>query len=210
MHSTSIRARALKQEEALPAGFAYRPELLDTADECALVERIRTLSFRNFDFHGFEGKRRVIYFGWRYEFGPGGLQTADDIPPFLLPLRALAAEFAGLSPDTLPHVLVTEYAPGAPIGWHRDKAVFGDVIGISLCSPCTLRFRKRCAQGWQRTSLRLEPRSIYLLRGTSRHDWEHSIPPVETLRYSVTFRTLNVRQQRQSLCSHSTPSNRKD
>jgi hypothetical protein len=30
----------------------------------------------------------------------------------------------------------------------------------------------------------------YLLRGSARWDWQHSIPPVDTLRYSITFRNL--------------------
>jgi alkylated DNA repair dioxygenase AlkB len=179
-----------KQAAALPAGFEYRPGLLDASAERDLVAAIQTLRFQNFDFHGYQGRRRVVYFGWKYEFGPGGLQKADEIPPFLLRLRDRAASFARLYPAQLPHALVTEYAPGAPIGWHRDKPVFGDVVGISLYSPCTLRFRKKCADGWQRASISLEPRSAYLLRGHARTEWEHSIPPVHALRYSITFRTL--------------------
>jgi len=33
-------------------------------------------------------------------------------------------------------------------------------------------------------------RSAYLLRGPVRRDWEHSIPPLDQLRYSVTFRSV--------------------
>ena len=84
----------------------------------------------------------------------------------------------------------TEYAPGAPIGWHRDKAVFDDVVGISLLSLCTFRFRRKTAHGWERFNLTLEPRSVYLLRGPARTEWEHSIPTVNELRYSITFRSL--------------------
>jgi alkylated DNA repair dioxygenase AlkB len=36
----------------------------------------------------------------------------------------------------------------------------------------------------------LEPRSVYLMRGPARWQYEHSIPPVDELRYSLTFRTL--------------------
>ena len=86
--------------------------------------------------------------------------------------------------------MVTEYAPGAAIGWHKDRSVFGDVLGVSLVSPC--RFRLRCKAGstWDRSSLIVEPRSVYLLSGPARAQWEHSIPAVEALRYSVTFRNL--------------------
>ena len=105
-------------------------------------------------------------------------------------MRNAAASFAGLRPEQLPHVLVTEYTPGTPIGWHRDKAVFEDVIGISLLSPCTFRFRRKSGNAWERYKLHLQPRSVYLLRGPARTQWEHSIPAVDSLRYSITFRSL--------------------
>ena len=105
-------------------------------------------------------------------------------------MRDSAADFAGLAPAELVHALVTEYTPGAAIGWHRDRPVFGDVIGISLASSCRFRLRRKQASGWQRAALVLEPRSAYLLRGPVRREWEHSIPPAERLRYSVTFRSL--------------------
>jgi alkylated DNA repair dioxygenase AlkB len=87
-------------------------------------------------------------------------------------------------------VLITEYPPGAGIGWHRDRSVFGDTIGISLLAPGRLRFRRRADGKWQRLSLIAEPGSIYLLRGAARSAWEHSIPAVERTRYSITMRTL--------------------
>ncbi len=118
------------------------------------------------------------------------MREAAAIPPFLHRLQAQAAAFAGLRPEELPHVLVTEYGAGAAIGWHRDKGVFGEVIGISLLSPCVFRLRRRVGSRWERYSLKAEPRSAYLLRGAARMEWEHSIPAVEALRYSITFRTL--------------------
>ena len=85
---------------------------------------------------------------------------------------------------------MTEYRPGAAIGWHKDRSVFGDVVGISLLAPCTFRFRRKKEAGWDRANLTVEPRSIYLLRGPSRSEWEHSIPAVDALRYSLTFRNV--------------------
>jgi alkylated DNA repair dioxygenase AlkB len=87
-------------------------------------------------------------------------------------------------------VLLTQYPPGAAIGWHKDRSVFAQVVGISLLSACTFRFRKQAGKKWERNSLTIEPRSAYLLDGSSRTDWEHSIPAVQTLRYSITFRNL--------------------
>jgi alkylated DNA repair dioxygenase AlkB len=134
---------------------------------------------------------RVVSFGWHYDFSARHLRKADDIPDFLLALRPAAAAFAGLEPEELRHVLVTKYGPGAGIGWHRDKEVFGEVIGVSLLSPCVLRLRRKVGgKKWERANVEAEPRSAYLLSGPSRSEWEHSIPAVDALRYSITFRNL--------------------
>jgi alkylated DNA repair dioxygenase AlkB len=173
-----------------PPGFVYRPDAIDPEEEAALAQALARLDLRAFEMQGYVTRRRVAYFGRRYDSPAGGLEDGPPIPDFLRSLQRKAADMAGLAPDTLVHALVNEYPPGAPIGWHRDKAAFGQVLGFSLLSPCVLRFRRRQGAGWDRRSLTLEPRSAYWLRGEARSDWEHSIPPVEALRYSVTFRTL--------------------
>ena len=177
---------------AWPRGFRYAADVVPPAMEEALVREVRGLPFRDFEFQGYTGKRRVVSFGWRYDFEARRLEQAHDIPGFLLALRERAARFADLVPDQLQQVLVTEYGPGAGIGWHRDKAVFGDIVGISLLGACTFRLRRAVAGGWERVNLAAEPRSAYLLRGESRTVWEHSIPPVGALRYSITFRNLRA------------------
>jgi alkylated DNA repair dioxygenase AlkB len=176
-----------------PEGFRYRADFLAADEERDLVERIRPLPLTPFDFHGYLANRRVVSYGWRYSYDERNLQPAEPMPDFLRPAREKAAAFAGLAPDDLPHVLVTEYRPGTPIGWHRDKSVFGDVIGISLLSRCIFRFRRKSGSGWERYSFTAEPRSAYLLRGPARTVWEHSIPEVTELRYSITFRSLQTR-----------------
>lgn len=180
----------LFKSSGAPEGFMYRAEIIAADEERALADRIAALPLEAFRFQGFVAKRRVMSFGWRYDFDRARFEQIEPMPDFLLPLRARAAEFAGLDPDDIAHALVTEYAPGTPIGWHRDRPVFEDVIGVSLLSPCTFRFRRKKGSKWERYSLTAEPRSIYLMRGPSRWDWEHSIPEVEETRYSVTFRSL--------------------
>jgi alkylated DNA repair dioxygenase AlkB len=181
---------ALFNGVTLPEGFQYQPDLLSSEQEQRLLDQMRGLPFKEFQFQGFVGKRRVVSYGWRYDFNERVIRKAEDIPAFLLPLREAAASFAGLAPEQLVQVLLTEYDAGASIGWHRDKKNFGDVIGISLLSACRFRFRRKAGSGWDRASLTAEPRSAYLLRGPSRTEWEHSIPAVDTLRYSITLRTL--------------------
>ena len=176
--------------QAMPDGFRYAPDLIDAAAEARLVAGFADLPFKEFEFHGFLGKRRVVSFGTRYDFNDGTLRKAAPMPALLESLRERAAAFAGLAPERLQHALVTEYRPGTTIGWHRDRPHYDDVIGVSLVSPCTFRMRRRRGSGFERASLRLDPRSVYLLRGPSRNEWEHSIPAVDALRYSVTFRSV--------------------
>ena len=178
-------------------GLRYQPDLIDSAYESLLLAHIRELPFHEFEFHGYLGKRRIVSFGWRYDYtGHGGLQEAEEIPEFLLDVRALAASFAKLDPASLQQALVTEYRPGAGIGWHRDKPVFGQVIGISLLAPCVIRFRRKRSEAqkarpaWDRVNVLAQSRSAYLLSGPSRLAWEHSIAGVDELRYSITFRSL--------------------
>ena len=187
---------------SLPAGFRYQPELIGSADECALLTQVRALPFREFEFHGYLGKRKIVSFGWQYDYSGRELRRAAHIPDFLLTLRKHAALFANLAPEELQHVLVTEYGPGAGIGWHRDKPVFGEVVGISLLTPCLLRFRHQLGEKlkpsgqrsrrWERVNVTIERRSGYLLTGPARMVWQHSIPPVDALRYSITFRNVRT------------------
>jgi alkylated DNA repair dioxygenase AlkB len=176
-----------------PDGFRYQADVVSPDDEQELLQHVRDLPFKEFQFHGFVGKRRTVSYGWHYDFNERVLRRTDDLPEFLLALRKDAARFAGLPPEQFQHVLVTEYDDGAGIGWHRDKAVFGEVIGISLLSPCTFRLRRKRGDEWERVSLVAEPRSAYLLSGPARTEWEHSIPGVDTLRYSITYRNLRER-----------------
>lgn len=184
----------------LPEGFLYSPRLISLTEGAELLARVGELPFREFEFHGYTGKRRVVSFGWQYDFSGRRLRKADDIPEFLLAARAKAASFADLEPAALQQALITEYQPGAGIGWHRDKAVFGQVVGISLLAPCELRFRRKISadhahersrsRQWERVSVLAEPGSAYFLYGPARSVWEHSILRVDALRYSITFRSL--------------------
>jgi alkylated DNA repair dioxygenase AlkB len=173
-----------------PEGFAYGEGLIPAALERGLLREIETLPFKPFEFHGFFGNRRIVSYGWRYDYAGRALQASDPMPDFLQPLRAIAADFAQLPVERFQQALVTEYAPGAGIGWHRDKPMFEDVVAFSLLASCTLRLRRKAGDGWIRRSQIVAPLSAYLLRGPARFDWEHSIPPLDALRYSITLRTF--------------------
>ena len=173
-----------------PEGLRYRAQLITADEERDLAARFETLPFRPFEFHGYTGRRQVVSFGWRYDFGRRSLDATTPIPDFLLPLRERVAAFTGHAPGAFQQVLVSLYEPGAAIGWHRDRPEFGQVAGVSLLTPCRFRFRRKAGTGWERRAFEAAPRSAYLLNGPSRTEWEHSIPPLGARRYSVTFRTL--------------------
>jgi len=194
--AASLQTNLFESAPDLPEGMRYAPELVSFGEERALLEQRPGLPFKEFEFHGYTGKRRVVSFGWKYDFSREQLDKANDMPAFLQALRVPAAAFAGLSPENLQHVLVTEYSAGAGIGWHRDKAVFDEIVGISLLASCTFRLRRKVQDRYERVNIVAEPRSAYLMSGPSRTVWEHSIPPVEHLRYSINFRTLSTAASR--------------
>jgi alkylated DNA repair dioxygenase AlkB len=175
---------------ALPAGFRYQPDLIGRDEEAELVSRLEALPFAPFDFHGHLANRRVVGFGFRYDYDNRRLIEAAEIPDFLLGLREKVASFADLPAEDFTQVLINEYRPGAGIGWHRDKPHFEVVAGVSLLAPCSFRLRRKNGAKWDRETIIVEPRSAYLMTGPARHEWEHSIPPVSEHRYSITLRTL--------------------
>ena len=177
-------------ESARPDGLHYQPDFISAQEEAALIGHIRALPLAPFQFGIYEGKRRVVFFGSRYDFTHQRLEAAEELPAWLVPLAGRVERFAALLSGSIKHALCTEYDVGAGIGWHRDKKHFDQVFGLSLASACKFRFRRKAGNKWERFTLNAQPRSLYVMTGASRHVWEHSIPPVETPRYSITFRTM--------------------
>jgi alkylated DNA repair dioxygenase AlkB len=182
--------------DPLIAGLEYRPDFITTKEELDLIGHLSIAELSPFKFRGWTGKRLTRTFGWRYDFDDRSFALSEPMPDWLLPLRAKAAAFANLAPDDFIHALLVRYDPGAGIGWHRDRPVFEAVVGVSLGSPAVLRFRRRRESGFDRANIEVEPRSAYLLTGPARHEWEHSIAPGETLRLSITFRSLSEKGRR--------------
>jgi alkylated DNA repair dioxygenase AlkB len=176
--------------QIMPAGFAYQPDLIGPDEESDLVGRFGDLDFKPYEHLGYLGHRRVASFGWRRDDSGHMVETGEPIPDFLQPLLGKVAVFTGLARETFRHALVTEYQPGAGIGWHRDRPPAVVIAGVSLLSPCSFRLRRKAGDKWDRATIEAAPRSAYLMSGPARSDWQHSIPPLQALRYSVTFRTV--------------------
>ena len=174
-------------------GYRYQSEFLTQEEESVLLGHIRELPLRQAEYKQFLAHRRILSFGGRYDFTAQRLQEGAPIPSFLLPLRARIGAWAGRAPECFTHALIAEYAPGVQLGWHRDVPDFELVIGVSLLSACRMRFRRYPAQPRAKSiAIELEPRSIYCLQDEARWGWQHSVPPVASPRYSITFRTLRV------------------
>jgi alkylated DNA repair dioxygenase AlkB len=175
----------------LVPGLATRAEISSAEEEAALIAKIDAEGLSPFRFQQWTGKRLTRSFGWSYDFESGRFAPTDPLPDWLEPVKARAASFAGLAPDQLVQALLIRYDPGAGIGWHKDRPVFEHVVGISLGNAATLRLRQRTAGGFTRAKAELAPRSIYHLAGEVRHQWEHSIAPMEVPRWSISFRSLH-------------------
>ncbi|WP_313537819.1 alpha-ketoglutarate-dependent dioxygenase AlkB [Sphingomonas sp.] len=182
-----------------PSGLRFEPKFLNAIEESTAITAIDSTGLEPFRFQGWTGNRRTTSYGWRYDFEDSGFARAEPFPAWLVPLRDRAETFAGLAPGTLVQALLIHYPIGAGIGWHRDRPVFEEVVGISLGAPATLRLRRRTGpRAFERAEQFLPPRSIYLLAGEVRHAWEHSIAPMAEPRWSITFRALSALGRRQT------------
>lgn len=181
-------------ERTLPSGFSYRDDFVSPAEEASLKEAISGVAFADFEMRGVVARRRVAFFGASYD---AGRAETPPLPGFLMPLRVRIAEWANVPAEAFVMALINEYPPGAPIGWHRDAPQYDFVAGVSLLSSCRMKFRPYVPPATVTKERRiathevtLHRRSAYLMRGESRSAFEHHIPAVNALRYSITFRTL--------------------
>ena len=191
-------APGLLFERDLPDGFSHRDEFIRDDEETHLAAEIARVEFSAFEMRGVAARRRVAFFGRAYD----AAYVTPPMPAFLLPLRARFAEWAGVDASAFEMALINEYTPGAPIGWHRDAPQYEIVAGVSLLSACRMKLRpyvspsaRGANRGARRSAtheIRLEPRSAYLMTGDARNSYEHHIPAVSTLRYSITYRTLRT------------------
>lgn len=182
---------------SLPPGLVYEPDFLTPLEEAELVARIGQLPLRAMQYKQYTALRRVVSYGGTYDFSAQRLNEAEPIPAWLAPLREKAARWVGIETGQFTQALVAEYRPGTPLGWHRDVPDFEDVVGISLAAPAVMRFRPYPPDAPKKQDvikLELAPRSIYLLRGDSRWQWQHSVAPTRALRYSITLRTPSARR----------------
>ena len=182
-------------EPVLPHGFTYVNDFLSLQEEMDVCREISNLDLHNLIFQGFEAKRKIASFGYDWSFDHRVLSKGKDIPLPFLSLIEKTTSYFSMAPESVAELLVTEYPVNAVINWHRDAPPFEIIIGLSLLSDCNFRFRPYDKAKQHRkniTQLPVRRRSLYIMQGEARSEWEHSISPVKELRYSLTLRTLKV------------------
>jgi alkylated DNA repair dioxygenase AlkB len=184
---------ALFDEAPAVAGLQLVPGAISPELETELAARIDAAPLTPFQFGQWEGKRLTANYGSAYDYQRARPVPAPPLPDWLEELRNRLAPQFGRDPQVFVQGLLIRYDPGAGIGWHRDRPQYGEVIGLSLSNPATMRFRRRLADGkFERIGVELPPRSAYLLSGAARREWQHSIAPMEVIRRSLTLRSLAV------------------
>ena len=192
MHQEALFEDVIPSPGALPDGLEIQSEFLSRAEEAVLIELVRQLPLQEAKYKEYTARRRVVSYGGKFDYDSNELLPSGELIDALQPLRARVAVWAGVEPQALVHTLVAEYAPGTPLGWHRDVPNFESIFGVSLGGCAVLRFRPYPPDRPRKKDvikLQIAPRSIYALRGTARWGWQHSVAPVNALRWSITFRT---------------------
>ena len=180
-------------EPVYPEGFTYIPDFISSKEENELLEEVQKLELKNMIFQGYTANRKTASFGYDYSFDKRSLSKGKDIPAVFNALIQKVGNYTYLSPDKFAELLVTEYPVGSVINWHRDAPPFGVIAGVSLLSDCTFRLRPQAKEKQNRAAIISFPvkrRSLYVMDGLARSEWQHSITPVKQTRYSITLRTL--------------------
>jgi alkylated DNA repair dioxygenase AlkB len=182
-------------EPDFPEGFIYTPDFLTTNEEAELYKEILKVELRRMLFHGYEANRKTASFGYDYSFENKRLTKGNDIPQVFNSLVNKVAVQLSIPASEIAGLLITEYPVGSVINWHRDAPPFDIIVGISLMADCIFRLRPQDKAKQNRASTISFPvkrRSLYVMQGPARSEWQHSIVPVKEVRYSITLRTLKT------------------
>ena len=177
----------------LPKGFSYIPGFISAKEQAELLNLILQIELHAFQFHGYEGKRRVASFGYDWSFEKRTLSKGEEIPKEFDWLIERTANYLNIPKCDFAELLITEYPVGAVINWHRDAPPFELIAGISLLTECDFRLRPHDKNIQGRKFIRtleIAPRSLYVIKDEARNEWEHSTKAVERKRYSITLRTM--------------------
>jgi hypothetical protein len=172
------------------SGFRYWGDAFAPTKARVFVEGLEQLSLSRVKMRGRETLRLIGQFGRNvYKYHGGIAKEPEPFTPLLTSIRDEVAGIAGVSAESLVAATVQYYPEGAKIGWHVDDSRYGVVVGLSFGGECAMEFR-RVGRPGEVIKRALGHGSVYLIEGRARWEFQHHIPPVQTARYSVTFRTL--------------------
>ncbi|MGX5816597.1 alpha-ketoglutarate-dependent dioxygenase AlkB [Chitinophaga lutea] len=175
---------------SFPPGFSYYPDFLTEAEERLLLSLARGTPVQTFSFQGYEARRRTASYGYDYHFNGRYLSKGRPIPDAFHWLIEKVAAHLDIAAGAFKELLVTQYPEGAVINWHRDAPPFGLIAGVSLQTDCTFKLRPYGEKRPVR-SFPVARRSLYIMEGEARSEWQHSTAPVDDERWAVTLRTLS-------------------
>jgi alkylated DNA repair dioxygenase AlkB len=178
-------------------GLTYLPHYITVDEQNKLIHIIDQQEWST------KLRRRVQHYGYRYDYKNGSLASSSylgDLPDWAGRIAKRLLD-DGLTTKVPDQVIINEYEPGQGITSHVDCVpCFGKtIISLSLGSSCVMDFTH--SQIKQKASILLLPRSLVVMQGAARYEWQHSIAArkkdkykgrelVRTRRVSMTFREV--------------------
>jgi len=178
-------------------GLTYLPHYITVDEQNKLINIIDQQEWST------KLRRRVQHYGYRYDYKNGSLASSSylgDLPDWAGRIAKRLLD-DGLTTKVPDQVIINEYEPGQGITSHVDCVpCFGKtIISLSLGSSCVMDFTH--SQIKQKASILLLPRSLVVMQGAARYEWQHSIAArkkdkykgrelVRTRRVSMTFREV--------------------
>lgn len=191
----------LNQEEDLAdlgiQGLTYIPDFISAEEQDFLLAQIDQQPWLT------DLKRRVQHYGYKYDYKARAVSSdayLGPLPDWVLSVSKKLHN-ADIFPSAPDQVIVNEYLPGQGISAHIDCVpCFADTIAsLSLGSPCIMEFSN--PKTGAKKSIVLKERSLIVLSGPARYEWQHAIPARKsgiingikterTHRVSLTFRNV--------------------
>jgi alkylated DNA repair dioxygenase AlkB len=179
-------------------GLAYLPDYVSADEERELLEAIDREPWLT------EWQRRRQIYGMSYGSAKAEARLLGALPSWAVPLAERVTR-EGFVDDAIVNIVVNEYTPGQGIGLHHDFPGFGPtVVAVSLGSPVLLDL---VLPGTGREAvLDVAPRSLWVLGGDARREWQHGIAHRKTdvvggrkrprgRRVSITMRTARRKDE---------------
>ena len=175
--------------QSMPEGFRYAPDLIGADEETRLVAAFADLPFRNSSFTASWASAASSRSASATITTAAACRRPHRYRRFCCRCASAPRPSPGWRPTPgsrachrIPPRHHDRLASRPPALWRRDRRVAVVAVHVPHAPP------QRDVVGPRLRAARA-PLGLSM-RGPSRDVWEHSIPAVDALRYSVTFRTM--------------------